>query len=133
MGRNEMAEKSLSDQMTVILREISRNDDKVRLSNLGIVNNYHVFIFQGITSLLANGVYSAAYPLHDVSDLGIYFTRLLSDTKKSLMCYVLMASSQTPVFGSRLPARLYRDCSNFCRSFPALCSRLMNSPPLFYP
>uniref|UniRef100_A0A8C3L4G0 Anoctamin n=1 Tax=Chrysolophus pictus TaxID=9089 RepID=A0A8C3L4G0_CHRPC len=27
----------------------------------------------GITSLLANGVYSAAYPLHDVSDLGMYF------------------------------------------------------------
>jgi len=82
-------------KMTVILREMSRKDGKVRLSNLEIVNNYHVFIFQGITSLLANGVYSAAYPLHDVSDLGIYFTCLLSDSKKSLMCYILMASSQT--------------------------------------
>lgn len=98
MERNEMAEKSLSDQMTVILREISRKNDKVRLPNLKIVNNYYVFIFQGITSLLANGVYTAAYPLHDVSDLRIYFTCLLSDTKKSLMCYVLMASPQTRVF-----------------------------------
>lgn len=92
-----MAEKSLSVQKTVILREISRKDDKVRLSNPQIVNNYYVFIFQGITSLLANGVYSAAYPLHDVSHLGIYFTCLLPDTTKSLMCYVLMASSQTRV------------------------------------
>lgn len=100
MKRNEMAEKSLSDQMTVILREISRKGDKVRLFNHEIVNNYYVFIFQGITSLLANGVYSAAYPLHDVSDLRIYFTYLLSDTKKSLMCYVLMASSQTRVIRS---------------------------------
>lgn len=74
-----MTEKSLSEQMTVILRETSRKDDEVRLSGLEIVNNYYVFIFQGITSLLANGVYSAAYPLHDVSDLGIYFTCLLSD------------------------------------------------------
>lgn len=80
MKRNEMTEKSLSEQMTVILRETSRKDDDMRLSGLEIVNNYYVFIFQGITSLLANGVYSAAYPLHDVSDLGIYFTCLLSDT-----------------------------------------------------
>lgn len=91
----EMAAKSLSDQMAVILREISRKDDEVRLSNLEIINNYYVFIFQGITSLLANGVYSAAYPLHDVSDLALYFTRLLSVTKKSLVCDVLVASSQT--------------------------------------
>lgn len=98
MERNEMAEKSLSDQMTVILREISRKDDKVRLSNLKIVNNYYVFIFQGITSLLANGVYSAAYPLHDVSDLAVYFTCLLFDTKKSVMCSILMALSRTRVF-----------------------------------
>lgn len=90
-----MAAKSLSDQMAVILREISRKDDEVRLSNLEIINNYYVFIFQGITSLLANGVYSAAYPLHDVSDLALYFTRLLSVTKKSLVCDVLVASSQT--------------------------------------
>uniref|UniRef100_A0A8C8EDQ4 Anoctamin n=1 Tax=Otus sunia TaxID=257818 RepID=A0A8C8EDQ4_9STRI len=47
-------------------KEISRKDNKVRLSNLKIINNYYVFIFQGITSLLANGVYSAAYPLHDL-------------------------------------------------------------------
>lgn len=95
MERNEMAAKSLSDQMAVILREISRKDDEVRLSNLEIINNYYVFIFQGITSLLANGVYSAAYPLHDVSDLALYFTRLLSVTKQSLVCDVLVASSQT--------------------------------------
>uniref|UniRef100_A0A8C8SQX1 Anoctamin n=1 Tax=Pelusios castaneus TaxID=367368 RepID=A0A8C8SQX1_9SAUR len=30
-----------------------------------IVHCYYVFVCQGITSLLANGVYSAAYPLHD--------------------------------------------------------------------
>uniref|UniRef100_A0A8C0FUV7 Anoctamin n=1 Tax=Bubo bubo TaxID=30461 RepID=A0A8C0FUV7_BUBBB len=48
-------------------KEISRKNNKVRLSNLKIINNYYVFIFQGITSLLANGVYSAAYPLHDLS------------------------------------------------------------------
>lgn len=124
-----MAEESLSDQITVILREISGKDDKVRLSKLKIVNNCYVFIFQGITSLLANGVYSAAYPLHDVSDLRIYCTCLLSDTKKSVMCYLLMASAQTRVFGSWLPAQLYRNCSNFCRLFPSLLS-LMNSPLL---
>lgn len=39
MERNEMAEKSLTDQKTVILREISRKDDKVRPSNPQIVNN----------------------------------------------------------------------------------------------
>uniref|UniRef100_A0A8B9CSY3 Anoctamin n=1 Tax=Anser brachyrhynchus TaxID=132585 RepID=A0A8B9CSY3_9AVES len=43
-----------------------QKDDDMRLSGLEIVNNYYVFIFQGITSLLANGVYSAAYPLHDL-------------------------------------------------------------------
>uniref|UniRef100_A0A8C8SR48 Anoctamin n=1 Tax=Pelusios castaneus TaxID=367368 RepID=A0A8C8SR48_9SAUR len=31
-----------------------------------IVHCYYVFVCQGITSLLANGVYSAAYPLHDL-------------------------------------------------------------------
>lgn len=95
-----MAEKSLADQMAVILREISRKHDEVGRSSLEIVNNYHVFIFQGITSLLANGVYSAAYPLHDVSGLGMYFPYLLSDTKQSLICNVLMASLQTLVLRS---------------------------------
>uniref|UniRef100_A0A8C2U3W3 Anoctamin n=1 Tax=Coturnix japonica TaxID=93934 RepID=A0A8C2U3W3_COTJA len=66
--------------------ETSRKHDEVRLSSLETVNNHYVFIFQGITSLLANGVYSAAYPLHDVSDLGMHFPRLLSDTKQSLIC-----------------------------------------------
>uniref|UniRef100_A0A8C3TID0 Anoctamin n=1 Tax=Chelydra serpentina TaxID=8475 RepID=A0A8C3TID0_CHESE len=55
------------------------------LSKFKIVHRYYVFVFQGITSLLANGVYSAAYPLHDVSDRGIYFTFLQSDTQKSLL------------------------------------------------
>lgn len=95
-----MSEKSLADQIAVILRETSRKHDEVGLSSLKIVNNCYVFIFQGITSLLANGVYSAAYPLHDVSDLGMYFPCLLSDTKQFLICNSLMASSQTLMLGS---------------------------------
>uniref|UniRef100_A0A8C3HEI9 Anoctamin n=1 Tax=Chrysemys picta bellii TaxID=8478 RepID=A0A8C3HEI9_CHRPI len=35
-------------------------------SKFKIVHRYYFFVFQGITSLLANGVYSAAYPLHDL-------------------------------------------------------------------
>lgn len=122
MERNEIAAKSLPDQMAVILREISRKDDEVRLSNLEIINNYYVSIFQGITSLLANGVYSAAYPLHDVSDLAIYFTHLLSVTKKSLVCDVLVASSQTSQ-----TSQTCHNCSNFCR-FPSFCWLSRNSP-----
>uniref|UniRef100_A0A8C6ZLE4 Anoctamin n=1 Tax=Nothoprocta perdicaria TaxID=30464 RepID=A0A8C6ZLE4_NOTPE len=56
-----MAEKSLSDQMTVISSGISRKEDKV---------------------LLANGVYSAAYPLHD----GDYEGENVEPNDRKLLC-----------------------------------------------
>uniref|UniRef100_A0A803YDN1 Anoctamin n=1 Tax=Meleagris gallopavo TaxID=9103 RepID=A0A803YDN1_MELGA len=100
--------KRLSYPFSREKQETSRKHDEVELSSLKIVNNCYAFIFQGITSLLANGVYSAAYPLHDVSDLGMYFPYLLSDTKQFLICYTLMEWASYGVFYKYQPIDLVR-------------------------